>query len=99
MLTEWIALALIVFATVFTALALTALFRRAEDDPLTEEPARRMFGPLTPAVAGMVPATRAGRQELQQELWLAGYYQPAAVDNFLATRSLLTVLPFLAGLI
>ena len=99
MLTEWTAFGLVFALTTMAALAVFAVLNRGtSDDATSEEPARRMFGPLTPAVAGMVPATAGGQRSVQQDLWLAGYYQPAALGNFYALRSILVVVPLALGL-
>ncbi len=77
------------------ALATVALFRRREvmpDDP----PAPRVFGPFTPAVAALLPQTRAGRDAVAADLVRAGFFEPTAEVNFTAVRALLTYVP-LAG--
>ncbi|HYH63983.1 MAG TPA: type II secretion system F family protein [Urbifossiella sp.] len=79
------------------ALATAALFRRREvlpDDP----PAPRVFGPFTPAVAALLPQTRAGRDAVAADLVRAGFFEPTAEVNFTAVRAVLTYLPLLAGL-
>ncbi len=96
---ELTGLVLVFAATTVVTLALLALFRDRDDDHLSPEPARRWFGAFTPAVAGMIPATEQSRKDIQQELYMAGYYQPAALDNFLSLRSVLTWTPIFAGLI
>jgi tight adherence protein C len=65
-------------------------------DP-TEDTAPPMFGPFTSAIAGLLPSTQAGRAAIQQDLLRAGYYRPTALIDFLALRSLLTWVPFIAG--
>lgn len=97
-MSEWMGLALVFAATSFSMLVLLALVRPRETEVLSDEPASRWFGFLTPGFAGMIPATDSSRHDIQQELYLAGYYQPAALDNFLSMRNLLTVLPLLGGL-
>lgn len=97
-MTEWMGLALVFAATSFTMLALLSLFRPRPSEVLSDEPASRWFGFLTPGLAGMIPTTDGTRHEIQQELYLAGYYQPAALENFLSLRNLLTVVPLLGGL-
>jgi tight adherence protein C len=96
---EFAALALIAVVVTVFALATMALLQAfSRNDELSEEPAKRNFGKLTPAFAGMMPSSAEGRQRLQHDLWLAGHYEPAALENFLANRSLLTVIPLIAGL-
>ena len=92
-MSELVALALI-FAVV-TTLALVAfqLLRGTADDPDTAEPARAILGGATAGVGGIVPSSASGKQKIQQDLWLAGYYQPVALDNFLAVRALLVLTP------
>jgi len=49
------------------------------------------FGPLTVALAGVVPMTQRGRQTIAAELRHAGHYRPFALEEFLATRNALIV--------
>lgn len=92
-------------ALVFTATAVLALlllafvtmFRR--DPDASEEPVPRLLGPLSKPVGALLPTTAAGREEVRKDLLRAGHYEPVALDNFLALRSLLTYGPLLAGLI
>ena len=92
-----IALIFTITAAIFF-LALSALMLSLRDEETAdEEPASRMFGPLTPVVAGLLPSTAAGRQAIQKDLWRAGYLEPVALVNFLAIRSLMTYIPLLAG--
>ncbi|MGL4420395.1 MAG: type II secretion system F family protein [Gemmataceae bacterium] len=98
-MTETTILLLIFGITSLFALAVFSLLQRGQDtDTDSEEPARRMFGPLTPAIGGMVPSSQEGRESVQNDLWLAGYYQPAAIVNFYALRAVLVVLPLALGL-
>lgn len=96
---EWPILALIFTATSAVAfLLMTAvnLWNR-EEETADEEPAPRVFGPLTPVVAGLLPQSVAGRDALRRTLLRAGYYEPVAAVNFQAGRSVLTYLPLVAG--
>ncbi|OWK44981.1 type II secretion system F family protein [Fimbriiglobus ruber] len=95
---EYTVLVLIFAMTTAIALALLSLVREQEDDGLSPEPARRAFGALTPGLAGMIPVTAGVRQRIQLDLYMAGHYQPAAFDNFQATRNLLTLIPLFGGL-
>src|SRR5437879_4105821 len=97
---QWPILALIFTATAavaFLALAAVSLFRRDDDDPESLDPVPRLFGPLTPLIAGFLPSTRGGREAVRKDLVRAGYFEPVAVVNFLAIRSLLTYLPLIGG--
>lgn len=79
------------------ALATVALFRRREVMP-DAPPAPRVFGPFTPAVAALLPQTRAGRDAVAADLVRAGFFEPTAEVNFTAIRAVLTYLPLLGGL-
>src|SRR5947207_15755171 len=95
---EWPALALIFTATAAVAFLLMAslsVFRR--EDEAEVEPTPRLFGPLTPVIAGLLPTTARGRAAVQKDLLRAGYFEPVALVNFLAVRSLTTYVPLIAG--
>jgi tight adherence protein C len=78
-------------------LAFVTMFRR--DPDADQEPVPRLLGPLTKPVGALLPMTAQGREETRKDLLRAGYYEPVALDNFNALRSLLTFGPLLAGLI
>ena len=82
----------------FRPLTTLSLFRREEDEPLLE-PVSRVFGPLTPGIAGLLPTTHAGRERVRRDLLRAGYFEPVALINFLAIRSVMTYLPLVGGLV
>ena len=93
----------VLFFTVTAALAFLGLsaltvFRRDEDDT-EEEPAPRVFGPLTPIIAGFLPVSAAARLAIQKDLLRAGFFEPVAFVNFLAIRSIATYFPLLTCLI
>lgn len=97
---EWPVLALIFTVTAavaFLLLASLTLFRR--EDETGTEPTPRVFGPATPVIAGLLPSSESGRDAIQRDLLRAGYFEPVALVNFLAVRSVMTYLPLLAGLI
>ncbi len=81
---------------VFLGMALLGLRDPGEDT--SEEPARPLFGPANGALAGLLPSTDSGRAAIQQDLWMAGYHQPAALNNFLVIRNLFAIVPVLLGL-
>ncbi len=83
-------------AVAFLGLAALTLFQQHDDDE-TLEPAPRLFGPFTPIVAGFLPTTAAGREAIRKDLLRAGFFEPVALINFLAVRSLTTYIPLLAG--
>jgi tight adherence protein C len=93
----------VLFFTVTAALAFLGLsaltvFRRDEDDTAVE-PAPRVFGPLTPIIAGFLPVSAAARLAIQKDLLRAGFFEPVALVNFLAIRSIATYFPLLTCLI
>lgn len=62
--------------------------RSALPDPLAE-PAPA--DPMARDLASTLPARSSTRQELQQLLWTAGRYRPAALTEYLAVRAVLVV--------
>lgn len=89
----------VVAALVFLiGFATLTAFRRDEDGS-APEPMPRVFGPLTPVLAGFLPTTEAGRLSIQKDLLRAGFFEPVALVNFLALRSVATYLPLLMCLI
>lgn len=76
-------------------------FLDAEDIPV-HGAGDYVLGPLTPALAELLPDTPDGRRALKAELCNAGYYQPHAWHNFAALRYvgvMGTLLLFGAGLL
>jgi tight adherence protein C len=99
MTAEWSALALIFTVTAalaFLGLATLSLFE-TRDDETNLEPVPRILGPFTPLIAGLLPTTAEGRLAVQKDLLRAGFFEPVALVNFLAIRSLMTYVPLLAG--
>jgi pilus assembly protein TadC len=92
-------------ALVFTTTAIVALlllsfvtmFQR--DTSRTLKPASRVLGPLTGPVGALLPISGEAKENIRKDLLRAGHLEPAAPQNFLAVRSLLTYIPLLAGLI
>src|SRR5947208_15290305 len=94
---EWPALVLIFVATVAVMLlgmALVTMFRY--ERKRTDAPVPRAFGPLTPALAKMLPIGDGGRRAVQKDLMRAGYFEPVAEENFNAVRAVVTYLPLFA---
>ena len=83
-------------AVAFLGLSAFTLFQQHDDDE-TIEPTPRIFGPFTPVIAGFLPTTAAGREAIRKDLLRAGFFEPVALINFLAVRSLMTYIPLLAG--
>jgi tight adherence protein C len=75
----------------FVALLTITLFRREEYPG--DEPTVRVFGPLTPVFASLLPSSRIGRLKIAKDLLRAGFFEPVAEVNFTAIRSLMTYLP------
>jgi tight adherence protein C len=98
-MSDWPVLALIFTVTAalaFLGLAAFTLFETRDDDT-NPEPVPRLFGPFTPLIAGLLPSTASGRLAIQKDLLRAGFFEPVALINFLAVRSLTTYIPLLAG--
>jgi tight adherence protein C len=96
---EWPILALIFTATAAVAFLLMSVINlwNREEETTGEEPAPRLFGPFTPVVAGFLPQSVAGRDSTRKVLLQAGYYEPVALVNFQAVRSVMTYLPLVGG--
>ena len=93
-------LALVFTATAIIALLLLAFVTMFRRDPSTShDPVPRLLGPLTGPVGSLLPVTASGKETLRKDLLRAGHFEPVALPNFLAVRSLLTYIPLLAGLI
>jgi tight adherence protein C len=96
---QWPELALIftiTAAVAFLGLSAFMLFE-SHDNGTDPEPIPRLFGPFTPLIAGFLPTTASGRLAIQKDLLRAGFFEPVALINFLAVRSLTTYIPLLAG--
>lgn len=59
--------------------------------------AELLLGHWTPALAAQVPMTEGTRDELNQELRAAGYYQQAALVEYAAVRTMLVVTPLVVA--
>lgn len=96
---EWPILALIFTATTAVAFLLMSIVNlwNREEDATTDEPAPRVFGPFTPLVGGLLPVSVKGRDSIRKALLRAGYYEPVALGNFQAIRSVMTYLPLIGG--
>lgn len=92
------AVAIGVATALIAFLGMALLGTRDEADDTGTEPARPLFGSANGALAGLLPSSAAGRQSIHQDLWMAGYSQPVAVNNFLVIRNLFTIVPIVAGL-
>ncbi len=94
------ALVLIGVATSLIAfLGMALLMGRDESEDRDPEPARPLFGSANGLFAGLLPSTASGRASIQSDLWMAGYHQSAALNNFLCIRNLFTIVPIVMGLL
>src|SRR5262249_51835254 len=82
----------------FVFLWLLTRSRKAAVPPLADldhepepEPARPVLGRLTEALAAQLPMTSRGKAELEVALKTAGFYQPSALIDYAAVRSLLVI--------
>lgn len=57
---------------------------------------RYLFGPLTPALAALLPESEQRRQRVKRELIAAGYHQPHIAENLAALRYLGLMVPLIA---
>jgi tight adherence protein C len=81
-------------ALAFLGLSALTVFQRDTDETAIE-PTPRVFGPLTPIVAGFLPVSADARLAIQKDLLRAGFFEPVALVNFLAIRSVATYFPLL----
>ncbi|MFO0803997.1 MAG: type II secretion system F family protein [Gemmataceae bacterium] len=81
-------------ALAFLGLSALTVFQRDADETAIE-PAPRVFGPLTPVIAGFLPVSADARLAIQKDLLRAGFFEPVALVNFLALRSVATYFPLL----
>jgi tight adherence protein C len=73
------------------------------EEPPREEPAEGpprgpLFGRGTGALARLIPTNPEAQQSIQKELLRAGFYHRSALIDYLAVRSLLTILPLILAL-
>jgi tight adherence protein C len=66
---------------------LFGLGRSQDPAELSSRAPRPVFGPLTPALAGMLPQSAEQQATLDRDLKRAGYYRPQARQQFLAIRN------------
>jgi len=85
-------------ALAFLGLSALTVFQR-DDDGASVEPAPRVFGPFTPIIAAFLPTGVDSRIAIQKDLLRAGFFEPVALVNFLAIRSVATYFPLLTCLI
>jgi tight adherence protein C len=96
---EWIAPGMLFVAVSAGLWAVIAgvrrwLVRRAPGPDAEPEP---VFGELTPAIAGQLPMSQAGLQNLQRDLMQGGYYRLGASQDFRAIRAMMVVVPLVIG--
>jgi tight adherence protein C len=65
------------------------------DPSLSGSTPELVLGELTPALAGQIPMTEAGRSALQRDLMSAGLYRPTALMEYTAVRAVLTIVPLI----
>jgi tight adherence protein C len=66
---------------------------RSTVDTASLHPEGRLFGPVTPVLAALLPETESKKRMMQRELVNAGYYAPGAWQNLAAVRYLGIMLP------
>jgi tight adherence protein C len=101
----WLALLfLAVVALTFAALRRLARARQQQaerwkevEDALEPTPPPKLLGPMADALAAQIPMTRGSLDDLQKSLRNAGFYRATALVSYRALRTLLVLLPLLAG--
>jgi tight adherence protein C len=74
--------------------------RLQRTSPKGDEAKRELIlGPLTTELSAQVPMTKAAKSEIQIELRTAGFYQPTALIEYRAVRSVLVILPLMFALV
>jgi len=106
---EWILFSLVGLASAAFSFVLYLLLRARQqpaEDRLQrtrpkggDEPKRELIlGPLTTGMSAQIPMTKLAKTEIQVELRTAGFYQPTALLEYRAVRSLLVIVPVLVAL-
>jgi tight adherence protein C len=101
----WLALLFLAVALLtFAALRRLARARQRQaerwkevEDALEPTPPPKLMGPMADALAAQIPMTRTGVEDLQKSLRNAGFYRATALVSYRALRSVLVLLPLLAG--
>jgi tight adherence protein C len=101
----WLALLFLAVVTLtFAALRRLARARQRQaerwkevEDALEPTPPPKFLGPMADALAAQVPMSRAALDDLQKSLRNAGYYRATALVSYRALRSLLVLVPLVAG--
>jgi Flp pilus assembly protein TadB len=57
----------------------------------------KLMGPMADALAAQIPMTRGGLDDLQKSLRNAGFYRSTALVSYRALRTVLVLIPLLAG--
>jgi len=65
--------------------------KRTEPDEEVGAPRPLAFGPLTHALAAVLPISGSKRESIARELKHAGYYHPFALEEFLSIRNALVI--------
>ena len=101
--TEMLAMALITIAAtlaLFPMLLMMTRRRPTATSDLDSDDHRPIMGELTGPLAHQIPMSNTGRDELQRLLMAAGFYHKSALNEYLAIRTVLTLVPlFVAGAI
>jgi tight adherence protein C len=101
----WLALLFLAVATLtFAALRRLARARQQQaqrwkevEDALEPTPPPKLLGPMADALAAQIPMTRGSLDDLQKSLRNAGFYRTTALVSYRALRTVLVLLPLLAG--
>jgi tight adherence protein C len=106
---EWILITLVGLGSAALSFVIYVLMRPRQrplderlqrSSPKGDEVKRELvLGPLTTGLSAQVPMSRAAKSEIQVELRSAGFYQPTALTEYRAVRSVLVVLPLLLALV
>jgi tight adherence protein C len=101
----WLALLFLAVVTLtFAALRRLARARQQQaqrwkevEDALEPTAPPKFLGPMADALAAQVPMSRGGLDDLQKSLRNAGFYRATALVSYRALRTLLVLLPLVAG--
>src|SRR4051812_29822576 len=96
--TEFLALALITIAVTLALFPMFLAMTRRRPSPsldpdIDDDTRRPIMGELTNPLAQQIPVTSTGREELQRLLMAAGFYHRSALSEYLAIRTVATLVP------
>lgn len=87
----WLTFGAVAFVVLLIGLWLARNPAGRSDDARARRRQWRVFGALTPALAGAIPTLTGSTAKLDRDLRRAGYYRPRAREDYLAVRNALVL--------